>query len=422
MRKIIKAQWGTTTPGIISPTQLKNINSGLGISENLSNWSPSSGAFSGSSSPISDMGKFSKTSVPSGASTASIGSSGGKGLNIVSNIAGGVSSMTKGLSSKSSNAKADSEAYNVGQSIGDTASQMHPIAAAAVAAGRIVDYALDGKGWGSVNKDSAKRAGYNAGFNNLLASIPGNSVWGVFMKKTKTANKSTVFDSGEASSSYGGTSADYSAAQDLSGKKTLGGGKKINKFITETNKKIKTATNNIQTAKLLKTNTAADTFMSQNQNKYSGYTPTALLSKKGMKFPELESAKKLLNAWNKVIDSKIENPTQKFQLGGKMNLIPEGALHARKHDIETSDPELKGQITTKGIPVISKSGGEIIQHAEIEKEEWTLRKEFTDQLESLYKKYQEEPSNELAIEAGKLVCYELLKNTDDRSGLIKSVK
>jgi hypothetical protein len=40
----------------------------------------------------------------------------------------------------------------------------------------------------------------------------------------------------------------------------------------------------------------------------------------------------------------------------------------------------------------------------------------------LYKKYQEEPSNELAIEAGKLVCYELLKNTDDRSGLIKSVK
>lgn len=422
MRKIIKAGYGMTTPGIISSTQLKNINSGLGISENLSNWSPSSGAFSGSSSPISDMGKFSKTSMPSGASTASIGSSGGKGLNIVSDIAGGVSSMTKSLSSKSSNAKADSEAYNVGQSIGDAASKIHPIAAAAVAAGRMVDYALDGKGWGSVNKDSAKRAGYNAGFNNLLASIPGNSVWGVFMKKTKTANKSTVFDSGEASSSYGGTSADYSAAQDLSGKKTLGGGRKINKFITETNKKIETATNNIQTAKLLKTNTAADTFMSQNQNKYSGYTPTALLSKKGMKFPELESAKKLLNTWNKVTDSKIENPTQKFQLGGKMNLIPEGALHARKHDIETSDPELKGQITTKGIPVISKSGGEIIQHAEIEKEEWTLRKEFTDQLEDLYKKYQENPSNEIAIEAGKLICYELLKNTDDRSGLIKSIK
>ena len=60
--------------------------------------------------------------------------------------------------------------------------------------------------------------------------------------------------------------------------------------------------------------------------------------------------------------------------------------------------------------------------AEIEKEEWTLRKEFTDKLEALYKAYQEDSSNEIAIEAGKLVCHELLKNTDDRSGLIKSVK
>ena len=58
----------------------------------------------------------------------------------------------------------------------------------------------------------------------------------------------------------------------------------------------------------------------------------------------------------------------------------------------------------------------------IEKEEWTLRKEFTDKLEALYKAYQEDSSNEIAIEAGKLVCHELLKNTDDRSGLIKSVK
>jgi hypothetical protein len=54
--------------------------------------------------------------------------------------------MTKSLSSKSSNAKADSEAYNIGQNIGDTASKIHPIAAAAVAAGRMLDYALDGKG------------------------------------------------------------------------------------------------------------------------------------------------------------------------------------------------------------------------------------------------------------------------------------
>ena len=125
----------------------------------------------------------------------------------------------------------------------------------------------------------------------------------------------------------------------------------------------------------------------------------------------------------KEVSSKgdLKDP-KKFQLGGKMNLIPEGALHARKHDIVSVDPELKGQITSKGIPVISKSEGGVVQHAEIEREEWTLRKEFTDQLENLYKKYQENPSDELAIEAGKLICYELLKNTDDRSGLIKNVR
>lgn len=150
----------------------------------------------------------------------------------------------------------------------------------------------------------------------------------------------------------------------------------------------------------------------------------------GSTYRLIKSGGKIYNSeWDKFLSilkevSSKENfkNTKKFQLGGKMNLIPEGALHARKHDIVSTDPELKGQITSKGIPVISKSEGGIIQHAEIEKEEWTLRKEFTDQLEELYKKYQNNPSDELAIEAGKLICYELLKNTDDRSGLIKSVK
>ena len=38
------------------------------------------------------------------------------------------------------------------------------------------------------------------------------------------------------------------------------------------------------------------------------------------------------------------------------------------------------------------------------------------------KQYQEDSSDDVAIEAGKLICYELLKNTDDRSGLIKSIE
>nr|DAE33126.1 MAG TPA: hypothetical protein [virus sp. ctrcb4]DAR12779.1 MAG TPA: hypothetical protein [Crassvirales sp.] len=52
-----------------------------------------------------------------------------------------------------------------------------------------------------------------------------------------------------------------------------------------------------------------------------------------------------------------------------MNLIPEGALHARKHNLEEVNPELEGQITKKGIPVITHSEGGVTQTAEIEKNE-----------------------------------------------------
>lgn len=64
-----------------------------------------------------------------------------------------------------------------------------------------------------------------------------------------------------------------------------------------------------------------------------------------MKFPELEKARELVSSWS----TKSQNPQdpQKFQVGGKMNLVPEGALHARKHNLEEVDPDLKGQITKK---------------------------------------------------------------------------
>ena len=49
-----------------------------------------------------------------------------------------------------------------------------------------------------------------------------------------------------------------------------------------------------------------------------------------------------------------EDEVFKFQIGGSFNVIPDGALHARKHNMD-----IEG-ITTKGIPVVSISeGGEI---------------------------------------------------------------
>lgn len=95
-----------------------------------------------------------------------------------------------------------------------------------------------------------------------------------------------------------------------------------------------------------------------------------------------------------------------FKEGGKFNLIPEGALHARKHNMDVEG------ITPKGIPVVSHSeGGEIEQQAEIEREEIIFRLEVTKKLEELAK----DGSDEAAIEAGKLLVDEILYNTIDNT-------
>lgn len=107
-----------------------------------------------------------------------------------------------------------------------------------------------------------------------------------------------------------------------------------------------------------------------------------------------------------------------FQNGGSINVIPDGALHARKHNMN-----LDG-ITEKGIPVVSeKDNGKIEQQAEIEKEEVIFRLEVTKKLEELEKKYYSEETSqkekdEYALEAGKLITEELLHNTKDNAGLL----
>ena len=98
-----------------------------------------------------------------------------------------------------------------------------------------------------------------------------------------------------------------------------------------------------------------------------------------------------------------------FQEGGQMNVIPEGALHARKHHMEDDE-----HITKKGIPVVDINGK---QQAEIERNEIIFRKEVTSELEKLFK----DGSDEAAIEAGKLLAKEIIENTDDRTGLIQEV-
>ena len=113
---------------------------------------------------------------------------------------------------------------------------------------------------------------------------------------------------------------------------------------------------------------------------------------------------------------ELVDPTSipEFQNGGSINVIPDGALHARKHNMDVDG------ITKKSIPVVSEKDGEIEQQAEIEKEEIIFRLEVTQKLEELEKKFYsdestQEEKDECALEAGKLLVNEILYNTQDNT-------
>lgn len=113
-----------------------------------------------------------------------------------------------------------------------------------------------------------------------------------------------------------------------------------------------------------------------------------------------------------VDESDSEETSQK-------NVIPEGALHKNKHHMEHADG-----LTKKGIPVVDIEGN---QQAEIEHSEIIFTLEVTKKLEEYYQKfYSDDSSNaekeEAALEAGKLLVYEILENTEDRTGLIDVCK
>lgn len=152
-------------------------------------------------------------------------------------------------------------------------------------------------------------------------------------------------------------------------------------------------------------------------------TTRGLLAKKGTKLQLLNiKARANYNHSKKqelkeVIPETIEE-VDSFANGGAFNVIPEGALHAHKHSIEDENEEM----TKKGIPVITiEEGGKIQQHAEIERNEITFHLAVSKQLEDLNKKYKE-GDDSAALEAGKLLVYEILENTQDNTGLLNTIE
>lgn len=147
------------------------------------------------------------------------------------------------------------------------------------------------------------------------------------------------------------------------------------------------------------TNSMQDVAKKNYSRLRGGYRTNVLAAKKGTK----------LNL-KKMVDEVKKEKTK--------NVIPSGALHARKHNLPE---EISEHVTNKGIPVISKNEkGDIIQHAEIEHSEIIFTKDVTNKLEDLLKKF-ENGDEAAAIKAGKLLSVEILENTEDNTNLIETV-
>ena len=131
---------------------------------------------------------------------------------------------------------------------------------------------------------------------------------------------------------------------------------------------------------------------------------SAMYAKNGGKLPpEIEVMKNFLENLKQKGPCKVE----KHRAGGKMNIIPEGTLHARKNEFGD-----------KGIPVVTEDGeGNFQKAAEIEQEEIIFSKELTDRVEAAVVKYKQEPGDTgCLIELGKILKEEILGNTMDKSG------
>lgn len=127
----------------------------------------------------------------------------------------------------------------------------------------------------------------------------------------------------------------------------------------------------------------------------------------------------LASKGSKLFASKLVKKVERKEEIAPRNIIPDGALHARKNNLPE---DIAKHVTHKGIPVISvDKGGEITQHAEIERSEIIFHKELTNTLEKLLKQY-ESGDEKAAIEAGKLLTEEILYNTEDNVNLINTIQ
>lgn len=298
--------------------------------------------------------------------------------------------------------------------ISDAAIQSgNPIAMAIGVGSKLVDAigAQTGLNLDNIDKEAGKDAGISGaarGFNNLMNYIPGNSmIWGAFASKTQNAD--VISDEvKDIQGAYGDSYSDLESAQKLSGKRFLFGRRKANKFINEANETNQKMQDIATTNTLRKQSDYGNDIMQQNLNRYAGtnYMYNAV-GKQGMKLMSIEQAKLILMMRKNVEQEEL----QIFANGGAINIIPEGARHSRLNHLDEVHDDFE-DVTKKGIPVVTPTeDGDLEQVAEVECGEIIFSKSVTEKLEELMK----DGSDKAAIEAGKLLVKEIIKNTDDKT-------
>lgn len=239
--------------------------------------------------------------------------------------------------------------------------------------------------------------------------------------------------------SYSGSVLNYANASKYSGKKygafSRHARKRANRKIDEANRQVSVMKNISQEAQLdfMLGNGMQDiNNMKYQMDLQGGYNPYTSIGRRGLRLPtkkELDRSRRISsNIKNKQtiknkffipndfsytyqLGDQIEVPEEQvkaFKNGGQMSIIPEGALHARKNNMNVEN------ITKKGIPVVDNEG---TQQAEIERNEIIFSKEATTKLEELMN----DGSDQAAIEAGKLLVKEITTNLDDKTGLTSEI-
>lgn len=211
------------------------------------------------------------------------------------------------------------------------------------------------------------------------------------------------------SNAFGGSVDSIGIAEGMSGGRYFVGRDKINSLIREADRQNRLITDISLTNTQRKASDYGLDLAQQNLNRYAGNNYQNMhIGKHGMKLMSIEECRRILEVRKEEV--------QAFHNGGvigvDINVIPEGKYHAHKNHLGDLSEEFE-DLTKKGIPVVAHSeGGEIEQVAEIEKMELIFRLEVTEKLEELFK----DGSDEAMIEAGKLIAYEIMENTQDNSG------